>query len=150
MSHARKQIRDAAETALKGLTTTQWRVYVSRVHDFTDEQLPGLKIYTLTEDVQYVTQTYPRRQRRELDLIVEGHAKVNDTLDDVLDKISKEVEVVLSAENATGDDLGGITKDLYIDSALISLEQGAVQNGMIRMIFKAVYHTLENDPETAI
>lgn len=151
MAHVRKQIRDAAATALAGLVTTGSNVFPSLTYNLSDSQIPGLKIFTTNDRFRdFLTVDYPRRVERELDLIIEGYAKVNDIVDDTLDAIGVEVENTLSAENANNDNLNGLTKDLYFDSAYIPLDNAENTIGMIRMTFKAIYNIAENDCETAL
>ena len=66
MSHVRKQIRDAVVTALTGLSTTGSRVYKSRIYPLETGKLPGLAIYTKSEEIQNNTIGAPRTQIRIL------------------------------------------------------------------------------------
>ena len=49
-NHIRQQIRERIATNLTGLTTTGTRVYQSRVYPLEDNNLPGLIIYTVSEE----------------------------------------------------------------------------------------------------
>ena len=94
--HLHKQIRDAVETKLTGLTTTSTRVYANRLYPLADASLPALRIYLDEESAEPLTIHSPTSQR-SLTLTVEACAKAATALDDTLDLISKEVEIALSS-----------------------------------------------------
>ena len=62
MAHVRKQIRDNIVTTLTGLATTGSNVYRTRVYPLAENKLPGLAIYTDTEEVEVQTINPPRTQ----------------------------------------------------------------------------------------
>lgn len=141
--HVRQQIRDAAVTALGGLTTTQTRVYANRVHSMGDANLPGLRIYTNDEDVQIASLGLYRLLDRTLELVVEACVKENDTFDDTLDDIIKEVEVALA---------GGLSGAKYVTLKRIEIEasgDGDKDVGVGRMTFEVPYITAHNAPDVA-
>jgi hypothetical protein len=147
MSHIRKQIRDNVVTTLTGLTTTGTRVYKTRVYPIAANKLPGLAIYTRSEESESATLTRPRLRLRVLDLVVEGYAATNTNLDDELDKIAAEVEAKMALD---------VTRNnLAKDTELVSTEidqagEGETQAGVVRMVFRVQYHTLETNAETAV
>jgi hypothetical protein len=96
-NHLHRQIREAVETLLTGLTTTGSRVYANRLQPMEDANLPGLRVFMDNEDVVDTSIHSPCIQERELDMFVESCAKANTTLDDTLDGSSKEVEVALAS-----------------------------------------------------
>lgn len=147
MAHVRKQIRDNVTTTLTGLTTTGTRVYQSRTYPLATAKLPGLLIYTRSEDVSSVTITRPRTKSRELQLVVEGMVAANTGLDNSLDQISLEVEEALVADVTRN----GLAKDTELTGLETEyLAEGETQAGIVRMTFLIRYMTLENDAETAV
>jgi len=92
LAHLRKQIRDNVVTALTGLSTTGSRVYASRVYPMAAANLPGLCVYSKSEEVETTTITRPRTQVRTLTLSVEGFVVATSGLDNILDAISLDVE----------------------------------------------------------
>lgn len=142
--HVRKQIRDAAVTALTGLTTTGTKVYASRVYDMQDSNLPGLRVFTNDEDVEIASLGGSQRLlERNLQLVVEACVKQNDTFDQTLDTIIKEVEVALA---------GGLTGAKYVQLQRVEIElSGEAEKpvGVARMTFEAPYITTASDPTTA-
>lgn len=142
-NHVRRQIRDAALAALTGLTTTSTRVYDSRVYDMQDANLPGLRIFTNNEDVGIASLGVSRLLHRDLELVVEACVKENDTFDDTLDLIIKEVETALA---------GGLTGAKYVQLKRIEIEmsgEGEKPVGRARMTFDAPYITANGVPDTA-
>lgn len=142
-THVRQQIRDAAVTALTGLTTTGSRVYANRVYPMKDANLPGLRIYTNDEEVQTDSIGIARLLGRDLELVVEACVKENDTFDDTIDKIIKEVEIALA---------GGLTGAKYVQLKHIEIQSsgdGEKQVGVARMMFEAPYITAIGAPDVA-
>lgn len=145
MSHLRKQIRDAVVTALTGLTTTSTRVYKSRVYPLETGKLPGLCIYTKSEEISTTTINRPRTQIRTLEVIVEAYVMVNTNFDDTIDTISVEVEEALYT-NAL---LGGLSKELNILSFDADYSgEGEKVVGVGRWTVNVIYTDKENDVET--
>ncbi|MFA6121918.1 MAG: hypothetical protein WCT35_04895 [Sideroxydans sp.] len=96
-NHLHRQIREAVETLLTGLTTTDTKVYANRLQPMADANLPGLRIFMDSEESTVLTVHTPQLQERQLGIIVECCAKASTSLDDTLDQISKEVETAVAA-----------------------------------------------------
>ena len=142
-NHVRQQLRDAAVTALTGLTTTGSKVYGSRVYAMQDANLPGLRVFTNNETVRISSMGVSRLLERDLELVVEACVKQNDTFDSVLDTIIKEVETALA---------GGLTGAKYVSLKSIEIElngDGEKPVGVARMIFETPYITANGVPDTA-
>jgi hypothetical protein len=143
-NHVRRQIREAAATALTSLTTTGANVFQSRTHELQDADLPGLRIYTNDEAIDKLQEQGD--QLRTIQLVVEGCAKASSNLDDTLDTIIKEVEVAL-AGNQT---IGGAK---YVDLAEIEIDmEGEAEKecGVARMTFEVVVLTDMAAPDVAL
>lgn len=143
-NHLHRQIREAVETLLTGLTTTGSRVYPNRLQPLNDANLPGLRVFM--DDEEVTSSSFDKSQERRLSMIVECCAKVATSLDDVLDASSKEVEVALS---------GGIT----IGSNWIDVEYAGMQFddaladkpvGVKRLRFSITYTAASNAPDVLI
>lgn len=144
MAHARQQIRSAIESVLTGLTTTSTRVFASRVYPY--DQVPCLGIWT-TEDEQMLDAQTSTKQTRALTVMIEGRAKVNNTIDDTLDTIAAEVEAAIG----TDDTIGGVVKRCDLIRTEIEIEDGAERpSGVVRMTWQAIYRTAKNDATTII
>lgn len=142
MSHARKTIRDAVVSAVTGLTTTGTRVYPSRVFPLSDENLPGLLVYTSLEEINEEEGKQAQLQFRNLDIVVEGYDKLTAGLDDKLDTIAGEVENALFGA-------GFATFDLLTTET--DFEDGIEKPvGKITLTFRAQYITAEGAPGTAL
>lgn len=147
MSHVRKQIRDYFETTLTGLTTTGTKVYASRVYSLSEDKLPALVIYTKSESSEEVSFVGKRVQNRELSVAVEGYVRRNATFDDLIDTISKEVEVALLSDPT----LGGLAINTQLQSSEIDFSGESEQPvGTIVLTFAVQYRTETGQPETAI
>ena len=141
MAHPRKIIRDAVVQALTGLAATTTHVHATRTQPLEAEQLPALCIYTLDETSE-LDALSPRKMMRQLTLIVEAVAQVNDTIDDALDQICLEVETQLG----TNFTLGGLVKDCRLASTKIAVRgQGEKDTGSAVMSFDILYRTLAAD-----
>jgi hypothetical protein len=140
-AHMRKQIRDAAATALTGLATTETRVYPSRNHRTRPDDLPCLMIFTKDEESAPDNMSRPRDLERACEVVVVGRAKDNSTLDDTLDLIAAEVEAALG---------NNLLSDLASELFLARTEQiydpdGEAEYGDVVLTWQAEYRTAEND-----
>lgn len=143
--HVRQQLRDAVLTRLTGLTTTGARVYKGRALPVGDSSIPGLMIYTATEDATDATMAFDVERR--IGVVVEGVAKSSANVDDVLDTITKEVEIALS----TALTLGAATTILTYQSITKDLGDGLDKpNGVVRIVFEAVLFTPVGQPDVLL
>ncbi len=147
MSHVRQQLRERAATTLTGLTTTGSKVYQSRVYPLGAANLPGLLIYTKSEDSKIVTMSGARTLLRNLSLVIEGYVKAVSNYDDTVDTIAKEVET------AMGNDvtLNGLAKNSYLESTEIEYDgEGEKPVAVVSLTYTVEYMTIENAPQTAV
>lgn len=149
-NHVRTQVRDAVVTALAGLTTTGSRVYAGRVRQLTDANLPGLSVYTTSEEIDHGDDTGvigTRKLTRRITLTIEATVKAVGDVDSTLDTIAKEVETALSAVPT----LGGLAKDMWLQSQEKELD-GASESkiGSLVMEYLIIVRTAENAPDVAI
>ena len=147
MSHVRQQLRERAATTLTGLSTTGSKVYQSRVYPLGAANLPGLLIYTKSEDSEAVTMSGARTLLRNLSLVIEGYVKAVSNYDDTVDTIAKEVET------AMGNDvtLNGLAKNSYLESTEIEYDgQGEKPVAVVSLTYTVEYMTIENAPQTAV
>jgi len=151
MTHARQQIRVAIATLVTGLTTTGANVFPSRVHPLQDTDLPGLTVYTTTEDVETDTMMMgtplAREQHRSLNVVVESYVKATANFDNILDTIAVEVEKAILADPT----LGGLAKDTVLSNTEISLlSEGDKPVALATFTFLTQYRVSEIDPETLL
>lgn len=147
MAHVRQQIRDNIVTTLTGLATTGSKVYRSRVYPVADNKLPGILIFTDTEEVETATITYPRTQNRILTVRVEVYVKGVSNFDNQVDTISEEIEVALSTDVTRG----GLAKDTTVESFEVEFSGDGDQPVAIgRYSIRVEYATLENAAGTAV
>ena len=147
MSHVRQQLRERAATTLTGLSTTGSKVYQSRVYPLGAANLPGLLIYTKSEDSEIVTMSGARTLLRCLSLVIEGYVKAVSNYDDTVDTIAKEVET------AMGNDvtLNGLAKNSYLESTEIEYDgEGEKPVAVVSLTYTVEYMTIENAPQTAV
>lgn len=143
MTHARRQIREAAATAFTGLATTGSRVFQSRMKP--TDNLPCLLITTEDEEVE---QTPQSRQARVLTLTVRGLAKSGATVDDTLDAIAEEVEAAAQAAGTLGGKApGGLVLKRISTDFDETLEKPA---GVIVLEYQAGYFTVAGAPGTFV
>ena len=147
MAHVRKQIRDNIVTTLTGLATTGSNVYRTRVYPLADNKLPGLAIYTDTEEIETVSITPPRTQMRALTVKVEAFVKSVSNFDDSLDTISEEIEQALAADVTRG----GLAKDTTVTTFEAEFSgEGDQPVAVGRLTIRVDYATLENAVGTAV
>lgn len=98
--HIDKQIRDAANTKLTNLTTTETRVFKSRVYPLQEGDLPALRIYVDSSDLlDDGIGGANRAIERHVRLVVEFCDKATASYDDASDASKKEIEVALGNDN---------------------------------------------------
>ena len=102
MTHIRNAIRDDITTTLTGLSTTGSNVYQTRIYPLADNKLPGLAIYTMSEETEYQSISPPRTLQRKLDVVLEAYVKAVSDYDDTLDTICAEVEAALYTDLSRG------------------------------------------------
>ncbi len=143
MAHMRKTIRDAVVTLLTGLTTTGTRVYPSRLYPYDPANSggAGLMVYTVSESSFLEGRTLTR----ELDLVIEVVAQVNDTLDDTLDTIAVEVETAMGANPSLG--LTGPIDSFLKSTQLALRKDGEKETGGLVMTYGVMYRTTQSNPE---
>jgi len=145
-AHLRRQIREAAATALGALATTGANVFQSRTHELQDAQLPALRIYTNSEALEISSMGLSRVIERDLDLVVEACAKESADLDDKLDLIIQEVEVALAGNQGIGG-----AKWVQLKSIEIDMEgEAEKQVGVARMTFQVFYLAALGAPDIAL
>lgn len=138
--HVRKQIRDAAITLLTGLTTTGARVKNSPALPMQDTDLPGLRVFTQSEQSQTLIQ---KTRERRLMLVVEACVKATTGYADTVDLIAKEVETALDGDSRLGGRCVSVTPIAFEEDQDASGEQ-TVAIG--RMRFEVLYHTEKGAP----
>lgn len=152
-NHVRRQIRDAAVTAVTGLSTTGTRVYAARTYPLAASgQMPGLLVYTDSESSEAISMggAATRRMQRQVLIQIEGIAKAVDTVENTIEDIAKEVEVAMM----TDPTLGGLVKDLELTAtakgfSTVTSSTGDQPVGGIRLTYRATYHTRANAPDVA-
>lgn len=146
MSHVRRQIREAAATALTGLATTSTRVFQSRIHPLRDADLPCLLISTDDESIEAENAVMGGELTRDLALTIRGVAKATANLDDTLDGIAEEVEPVLNSAT-----LGGLVKRCTLEKISVEMDDTLEKPaGVITLTYRTTYFTSPAAPGTAL
>jgi hypothetical protein len=146
MAHVRKQIRDNIVTTITGLATTGSNVYRTRVYPLADAKLPGLAVFTDSEEIEPSTITPPRTHMRTLTVRIEAFVKGVSNFDDQIDTISEEVEEALAADITRG----GLAQDTRITGFEADFSgEGDQPVGVGRISVSVDYVTIENDVGTA-
>ena len=143
MAHIRKLIRDNVVTSLTGLTSTGSNVYASRVYPLAPNKLPGLAIFTNSEDIAYRTVNPPRTLIRTMTVNVEIYVKAVTTFDDDLDTVIAEVEAALYTDITRG----GYAEDTKISSIDVQFSgDGDQPVAGARLDVEVTYFTTEGSP----
>src|SRR3990167_6145831 len=138
--HLRRQIRDATQALLTGLTTTAARIYVSRAeeHPMQADELPGLRLSTPNETIETLTMGVGRIRERIMHVQVELVVKSTGTPAATVDAMRKEIEIAIDADPTLGGLVG------WIELRSMSVEQDAQADAPVAMgtaLFEALYHT---------
>lgn len=146
MSHVRKSIRDNIVTTLTGLTTTGSNIYRSRVYPLAANKLPGLTVYTKSEETEYATNTRPRTLLRTLSVIIEAYVQGLSDYDSQIDAIAIEIEEALSTDVTRG----GFAKDTKLTGFEAEYSgDGDIPVASATFAVEVLYSTQETDAETA-
>jgi hypothetical protein len=140
MSHAHTLIRNAAVTALTGLTTTAARVYGNRIYALADANLPGLRVYLNDERVEGNVAL----QTRTVQLVVECCTKANSSLDTTCDTMQNEVEKALAPGLTV---TGKLIRPILVASRY-DAEEGSTPVGIKRVFFEIDFHTMPATPDS--
>ena len=111
--HIRQQIRERVATTLTGLTTTGSRVYQSRVYPMAETNMPGILIYSTSEDSEIDVMGSTGTLNRLLNLTVEGYVKSTTEFDDKIDvDICKEIETAMAGDQT----INGSRKNSFLQA----------------------------------
>ena len=148
MTHPRIAIRAAVKAQLLARPTLTaivgQRVFLSRYRDLVSEkELPGIRIYTQSEEVDKDSwESAPREYERTLDCVVEGVVRVTrsdaDKLDDKLDQLAWEIEKALG----TDDTLAGNASDVNLARTAVEVDTDTEATiGIITLVYSVIYTT---------
>lgn len=142
MSHVRAQLRDKAQEMLLGLSTTEDRVFKTRLNPLKEE-LPAWTIFSGAEESENIAMD-GKLQRQHI-LILRGIAEVDEDIDLRLDQMASE------AESAIERTFGGLAKESALTGSDYEFSgEGEEQIGAIQLEYTVLYITSRNDPETAL
>lgn len=147
MAHVRQSIRDNIVSTVTGLSTTASRVYRSRLYPMDSAKLPGICIYTKSEQSELLTMGSNRTVSRRVGVNIEIYAAALTNYDNSLDSIAAEIEIALMADRTRG----GFAKDTVItgfDANYSGEGEKPVATGVIEV--EILYHTKEATPEVAV
>ncbi len=150
--HIRKQIRDAAKTALTGLTTTGANVFSGRISALQASELPGLLIFLNGDEaIEGANNAGTPTVDRSGMLRIEGVAAEGDDTLDLLDQIALEVEAKLFSDAPFMDTLlvppGPPATSIQVDDAPGG---SAKRVGSIIMNFPILFRTELGAPDTQV
>lgn len=148
--HVRKQLREALKTSLFGnITDVGDNVFIGRVYNFSPDELPAITIYTIKEEVEIQNSRarQPFLQQRAILNSVLIVQKLNDAVQDDLDRISAEVENKIFADPS----LGGIAHRTVLVSSEMSVTSELDKPlGVLTLNFLSYVLTKEGASEKAI
>lgn len=145
--HIRQQIRERVATTLTGLTTTGSRVYQSRVYPMTETNMPGILIYSTSEDSEIDVMGSTGTLNRLLNLTVEGYVKSTTEFDDKIDDICKEIETAMAGDQT----INGLAKNSFLAGTEINYSgEGEQPIGVVTLNYVVQYRTATNAPDVAV
>jgi len=146
MSHANQQIRAQVKEFLLGLDTTGENVVTSRVYPMDDAFLPGLVIWT-KRMAKAGPETLGKIVTYRTELQVEGRAKADQNIDDVLDDILSEVSEALMEDTT----LGGLVMCCEMEEVEYGMGGGLERpHGVVQMTFGVRFKVQADNPQELI
>jgi hypothetical protein len=147
MAHARSIIRKAFVDTLKGKTAAGNKVYDSRLYNMESTSLPGIIVFSSSENIVTSTISPPRSQERQLKVTVECYAKTGTQVNSIIDDLAAEVEEQI----ATSKLLPTICKDCRLESTDIQLNSDGDQPvAVASLVFALLYRSREDRPDRII
>jgi len=147
MAHVRKLLRDQITSTLTGLSTTGSNIYQSRVYPLAANKLPGLLIFSKSENVEYSTMGLPRIQERTVSFTLEVYVKGVSGYDNSLDQICLEVEEALYSDITLN---GNAANVMISDFSADFNGDGDQPVAVATMTVDVLYRVRENNPDVAI
>lgn len=145
--HIRQQIRERIATTVTGLTTTGSRVYQSRVYPMASANMPGLLVYSTSEDSEIDVMGATGVLNRVLNISIEGYVKTITEFDDKIDDICKEVETAMAGDQK----VNGLAKNSFLQSTEIEFSgDGDQPIGVVTLNYVVQYRTATNAPDAAL
>lgn len=146
MAHPRKQIRDAAVTALTGLTTTGSNVFESPIYPLTDADLPALRVFARGDSFGALDRGWTTAgsdwsgYSRTVELVVEAVVKTATTPFETIDTICEEVEAALEAKTAWTGVTGGEVVQVRYRNTIIDLSgESEIKQAVARVTYDVEY-----------
>lgn len=149
MTHVREQIRNQAVTALTGLPNTGNNVFESQVYPLGEDQLPGLCVYTVSQESELSSLgmgSAPSMEHR-LQLAIAAYVKDTSNYDSQIDSIMASVETALVSDST----LDGLTKFIYPTNLEINMTgEGDRPVIVATQTFEIIYRATLGVPDIAI
>ena len=146
MAHVRQSIRDNIVTTITSLSTTGSNVYRTRIYPLEHGNLPGLCVYTATEDSEIDTMGSSRSTDRNCEFLIEAFVRANTGYDNTMDTICAEIEAAMATDSTRG---GNAKDSTLIRSEFEFSDEGDKPMAMARLTYSVRYRTLINDATSA-
>lgn len=145
MSHVRQQIREAAATALTGQTDAESDVYSSLVYPSDEADLPLIYVHIENEESDLASQA--GLLTRTATLVVTAVAADDERdLDNTLDTLAHQIEAQIGGSTFSN----AAKQTVLVGTEIDRSGQGSRASAAISLSFAVVYHTNEQDAETAL
>ena len=146
MAHVRQTIRDNIITAVTGLSTTGSNVYRTRIYPLETGNLPGLCVYTQTEDSEIDSLSGTRNLTRSGEVGIEAFVRAVSNYDNTLDTICAEIEAGMAADVTRG----GYAKDCLLTRSEFEFsDEGDRPIVMARLTYAVQYRTAITNAQAA-
>lgn len=142
--HERQLIRAAVAAALTGKTDAGENVWPTRLIPLRAKDLPGIAIYTRNETSEE-GQASPRELRRRCTVSIEAAAKAEAGIDDLLDRLARQIERQLDQDDTLG--LECVSDFLLTATESDITGEGDQPLGVIRLDYLCTYYTGLPRPE---
>lgn len=148
--HVRAQIRKVIAELMRSTQTAGGNVFPSRMFSLDETELPSISVYTTDDaNIETVQRTELTKlgplMYRLLPVIIEGHALMDERIDDILDDIAVEIEKAMA--------MPVMVAGKEISTQLISTQttfsgEGDEQVGVLRLIYSVSYSAKETTPDS--
>jgi hypothetical protein len=150
MSHIRTQVRNYVRSKLlNGATNAENRIYKSKIDAHLGEE-PIIGIYTHSERKLERTTNAPE-YRKEFTVELQVIVRENDTWDEELDDLCRQIEQLLDFDYYLGGMQSGLVESFEPDETdILHNDKAEQQYAMAKMTYKATYLSSQDDNSSTL
>ena len=146
--HIRRKVRNTFTELLNTIPAFNGKVFESRVHQLTKDDMPCALVYSESEVIEQATKSNrPQIQKRFIETVVYAFARSQDSIEDSIDDLTKDIEIKICS-NPT---LDGLVFETNLQNTVLRIDgEPNSPIGAARMSFISIAHTKAGSPESTI